>query len=354
MSELTTIRAKTNHFRWHLLATASIVALMALGASQRAAEAGDTFLSDSDHPSFWIELGGDFQHIDGQTERWAPPGRVSFAGNGLDIRKNPSGSFGIEGKASYQLKDSPWIVIAGARYGRAQRQDSFHTQRYTAFPSHRHYVSNYNATTRQTENHMVVDFQVGRDFGLGLQEKHGHVIIGAGVRIAQFNLDSTDFASSHPSSTSIGGFAAKIYGETRKFKRRTSAMGPTISLSATTPLISNDGGGLMFDWGVNGAILFGRQKVMSQDMTHYQYHRGQGLPEIDVSGSSSDFRAKSVIIPNVGAFAGISYHLPVAKLAIGYRADLYFDGIDGGVDARNRINRSFYGPFATVSIGFGD
>lgn len=70
--------------------------------------------------------------------------------------------------------------------------------------------------------------------------------VAAETRIAQFSLDSTDFASSHPNS---GGFIRKIYSETMKVERRTSVMGPEISISASTPLISNNGGGLMFDRG---------------------------------------------------------------------------------------------------------
>jgi len=58
-------------------------------------------------------------------------------------------------------------------------------------------------------------------------------------------------------------------------------------------------------------------------------------------------------VPNAGGTAGISVRYPNAKLTLGYRADFFFGAMDGGVDARKSETRGFYGPFATVSMGFG-
>ena len=60
------------------------------------------------------------------------------------------------------------------------------------------------------------------------------------------------------------------------------------------------------------------------------------------------------MVPNIGGFAGISWRLPTAKVSIGYRADFFFNAIDGGIAARKSENRGFYGPFASISIGIGD
>ena len=64
-------------------------------------------------------------------------------------------------------------------------------------------------------------------------------------------------------------------------------------------------------------------------------------------------RARNVTIPNIGGFAGISFKYADAKLALGYRADLFFNAMDGGIDTRKSENVGFYGPFATVSVGLG-
>ncbi len=57
-------------------------------------------------------------------------------------------------------------------------------------------------------------------------------------------------------------------------------------------------------------------------------------------------------MPNVGGFAGLSYNFPNAKVSIGYRGDFFFGAIDGGLDTTQKETRGFYGPFATISVGF--
>jgi len=64
-------------------------------------------------------------------------------------------------------------------------------------------------------------------------------------------------------------------------------------------------------------------------------------------------RARTVIVPNLGGFAGLSFLYSNAKVSFGYRADFFFGAIDGGVDAAKKENRGFYGPFASVSVGIG-
>jgi hypothetical protein len=44
---------------------------------------------------------------------------------------------------------------------------------------------------------------------------------------------------------------------------------------------------------------------------------------------------------------------PNAKVSFGYRADVFFGAVDGGGDMRKTFDRSFHGPFATISIGLG-
>jgi hypothetical protein len=62
-------------------------------------------------------------------------------------------------------------------------------------------------------------------------------------------------------------------------------------------------------------------------------------------------RTRSVAVPNIGGFAGLSFKYPNAKVSLGYRADFFFGAVDGGIDARKTYDRSFYGPYMTVSIG---
>jgi hypothetical protein len=50
----------------------------------------------------------------------------------------------------------------------------------------------------------------------------------------------------------------------------------------------------------------------------------------------------------------VSWRTSNAKVSLGYRADMFFGAIDGGIDTRKNENRGFYGPFASISIGLGD
>jgi hypothetical protein len=112
-----------------------------------------------------------------------------------------------------------------------------------------------------------------------------------------------------------------------------------------------------FDWGLNGALLFGRQKIQAHHST--TAHHGiaslntGALPTLYPTKSNSIERSRSVVIPNIGGFAGFSLRFPNAKVSLGYRIDAFFGAMDGGVDTRKTYDRDFYGPFATISIGLG-
>jgi hypothetical protein len=140
---------------------------------------------------------------------------------------------------------------------------------------------------------------------------------------------------------------------------------------------------LTLDWGVNGAVLFGRQKSNSHHQTtvrsyyktvwqrqlngirgsdpgfkpgHFEINYGTHQREADITihtNTGSSNRARTVAVPNLGAFAGVSYRYSDVKLSLGYRADFFFGAMDGGIDAAKKENRGFYGPFASVSVGIG-
>ena len=52
------------------------------------------------------------------------------------------------------------------------------------------------------------------------------------------------------------------------------------------------------------------------------------------SNAAAFDRTRTVIVPNLGGFAGVSYCFPDAKLSLGYRADFFFGAMDGGIDTR--------------------
>jgi hypothetical protein len=147
--------------------------------------------------------------------------------------------------------------------------------------------------------------------------------------------------------------------------RSFSGLGPSISWTSTAPFAGNtEDGALSFDWGVNAALLFGRQKTKIHRQTTALYHEaavagyffhntslGTRVPVYD--HHSSPERSRNVLVPNLGGFAGITFNYADAKVSLGYRADFFFGAMDGGIDVRKTYDRDFYGPFATVSIGLG-
>src|SRR5580692_73143 len=191
--------------RHNLLLGASVSALLALTAQQ--ADAADTFLTSSNAPPLWIELGGDIEDITPHTNQWMPPAINILSGSGAAIRKDPVFSIGMEGRISYHLENSDWLVWASARYGRSQRDQSFHTQ--TNQYSAKLFARAYSDTTRHTENHMVLDFQAGKDIGMGLFGHTARSVLGAGVRFAQFSANGDDFVSSKPQYSGV--FSQRLF-----------------------------------------------------------------------------------------------------------------------------------------------
>jgi hypothetical protein len=107
---------------------------------------------------------------------------------------------------------------------------------------------------------------------------------------------------------------------------------------------------------LRGALLFGRQKadVHHQSTSRYQaINYGQQRITSYPDRSPDKHRSRSVTVPNIGAFAGLSYRIENFKISAGYRADFFFGAMDGGLDSRRTADEKFYGPFATVSIGLG-
>src|SRR6185437_4554638 len=125
-------------------------------------------------------------------------------------------------------------------------------------------------------------------------------------------------------------------------------------------VLGNGESALTVDWGINGALLFGRQKAKGSHSTIARYYKGllTGTPPPGVSlvydhSNVPHNRSRSVVMPNVGFLGGISLRFPNAKVSFGYRADMFFGAMDMGLDQRDTKDRVFHGLFATISIGLG-
>jgi len=294
----------------------------------------------------------------------------------LNAQKPAHLAFGLEGAATFQPAGSEWVLSASLLYGRSQTKHHIHQQSPVATFQYSNFTKHFNAAAFADskaafhESHAILDFGVGRDVGLGAFGHDGTSRISVGVRFAQFSEDSNVRASGRP-SIHIGkaGFryASSFYNYTMNADAARSfhGVGPSLSWNASANFLGNkDAGELTFDWGINGAVLFGRQKAKTSHTTQayhlpitqnyngiydgYYYTR---VPQKSHHGSRVGSR--SVVVPNLGGFAGVSVKYPNVKVSVGYRADFFFGAMDTGMDTAKRTTTGFYGPFAAISVGLG-
>ena len=379
MSELIQKHDNRATMRWKLLTGVSALALTAYVSSASVASA-----EDSSRPQIWIELGGQLSGLDDGQEAFAPAlmaaSRPSVFSPSQKFEKPPLYSIDETGAISFQPYDSNWILSASVRYGRSAsshqvRQQAtpqpFHFtlggQHYTDFPLALKFADT-NAQTSQ--NHLIMDFQAGKDVGLGMfGSKDGSSVVSLGVRFAQFRSKLNSILKSDPDAhfhykyfygyKLVQGQTYHSNAASFRAKRSFHGVGPSISWNASAPLAGNvRDGELTFDWGVNAALLFGRQRSTVHHQTTARYHGAKyykGLRAIvGTSINTNHTRARSVTVPNVDGFAGLSFTYADAKMSFGYRADMFFGAMDGGIDSRKNENRGFYGPFVSISVGLGD
>jgi hypothetical protein len=386
MSEHINAEYQAENFRRNLLMNVSALALLGylgVSASAQAAEDGA--------PVVWIELGGQLEQMSNAPEIFTAPFFAQGPSIDRETMVNAQSalrySIGGESKITFQPDASDWIFSATVRYGRANGAAHRHHQTPLILPHTSLYISSLkahvgtvrsafaDAQTKSDESHLVLDFQAGKDVGLGLFGGGGTSVVSAGVRYAQFSsrsdaviharpLATYEFVT-HPGKYRWFNYAHHTYTAVFHAKRSTHAIGPSLSWDASAPVAGNRSSmTLNFDWGANAAVLFGRQRAhVAHGTTGYSLSATGGLHRLLYSipphvhhythPLATHDRARTITIPNVGGFAGVSLHFPNAKVALGYRADFFFGAMDNGIDTAKRENVGFYGPFATISVGLG-
>jgi hypothetical protein len=394
MSELISIQKRSN-VRLGLLVTTSAIALAACVASVTEASAAD-------RPTMWVEGGWHFDSVTGSNDIVVPPldglttsgfsstpTASNFYGQGaggfpsfLDMENAWAKSQGAEGSISFQPSGSDWIFNISGRYGRAhsnRRMDQRHeitgepgytkgflgSNPYT--PHHTNYVIQANDNK---EAHVIVDFQVGKDIGIGLFGGQMESVLSAGVRYAQMNTSSKGHSYAQPDARFYGHGGINILGKyqyaiqpdthnSATIQQRSSSfhgVGPSFSWSNTTGLLGDVADGqFALDWGANAALLFGRQKTKVNYSTVSHFYHFVGLNRAETTNHNTVNRTESrrVTVPNLGGFAALSYRFTNAKISAGYRADFFFGAMDGGLDTHRSTTTGFHGPFATISVGLG-
>jgi iron complex outermembrane recepter protein len=367
----------------------------------------DLFASPSNgRPQIWLTLGGDFARLNDDWQKFDPP-FVSTLPAGLTsplkAEDGPPTSLDWEGKLSYQPKDSDWVLKAGIRYGKSVNNSQMHNSivetagriilptffanrlgipitvtcaQFAAaedkvggkfscpFEAAYHEFLDIHASS--SEKHEVLDFTLGKDVGIGLFGKNGKGTLGAGMRIAQFDTHTRSELNSDPHynfpektlNPFSGGLALKyghLYNDTTQEKRRFHGIGPEIIWNSNQTVWGDEHDGeVTIDWGLNAAVLFGRQRAdIRQNLLGEKFGRSNAVTILYSTNSPPVRRARNVTVPNIGGYAGLSMRYSNAKVSFGYRADEFFGAIDGGQDVAKKYNRGFFGPYLNLSLGFG-
>ncbi len=378
MSELNTTKNPTANLRWHLLTTASALALLASVVAGGAASASET-----DRPTVWLELGGSLQRIGGGEAPFAPDFTINSAGlplnkvSPLSLQRLPR--YAVDGDASISIspQGTDWSFVAAVRYGRSNGAKNLHQQahytkkvtngraptdpKYFAFNAP--YTNSNHTEVDARESHLILDFSAGKDIGLGLSGGQSGSKLSLGIRYAQFTTNMNTQFYAMP----VQYLAPNFYDSTKNWKhsyfadshidRSFRGIGPSLSWEGKIKVAGNpETSELSADWGINAAVLFGRQKADGYYQSADHYLKGD-----PASGGTLTITAKNTplnhshkrIVPNLGGFAGVTFKSDNAKVSFGYRADIFFGAMDGGIASRDNRDRAFHGPFAKASIGLG-
>ncbi len=385
MSELIITNSGSRAKR-RLLTGASALALVAALPQMAAA--------DDNRPTVWIEVGAQLERLTDGQDSFAPPFVTTLLENPFtppaEVQRPPRYSFGQEARISFAPEGTDWVFSAAVRYARANRSGNSHEEipqasahSLISIPATEKYITSlvspsakrYATTAAQTHStSLTLDFQAGKDVGLGVFGSHGTSTFSAGVRFAQFTTRSKVRIDSDPNATFNYKYLTTFAGNAGIFKiprqdwdLYTGKMNVARSFHGAGPSLSWEDSAMMFggeetnsvslDWGLNAALLFGRQKMQAHHTTtaHHgsQLHGSGPLPTLYPANVHDTARSRSVIVPNIGGFAGFSLRFPNAKVSMGYRVDAFFGAMDGGLATRKTYDRNFYGPFATISIGLG-
>ncbi len=339
MSELVVAR-RSQTTKWHLLATASALALLANVAAIPMAAA------DEDN-HFYFEFGSQYGMQAGGSTAWflpfAAPGGGGEGGeggessverapstlgpNGEVLPISPRHSWDFEGSIKVQPADTDLIFSLGIKFGQTAR----HNVSATATQLTEYGTGTYSGIAEHRESHLNIDFQVGKDFGLGMFGHDGTSVFSAGLRYAHFTA-----------RTDTGFYTSTKYfqgsGATRT-QRSFVGIGPMISWEASAPLSDNEGGVISLDWGANASVLFGKQ-------------RSNLILAYDTGTVLGTGRSHTVTVPEVGGFAGLSWHPADTgmKVSFGYKVDAWFNVLDAGIYDRFEVDRIQHGPFLKIGI----
>jgi outer membrane receptor protein involved in Fe transport len=340
----------------------------------------DAFAAGKGPYPLTVELGGQIQRHDAPYDPVTPT-FVSGFSDAIDPSAAQNHDLdwgdGREVKLTYTMPNSPWSVSAGLRVGKTNGADKFFAEEEGAtsciisaaacayYDNPKYYFHGINsskATVANREEHTIVDFEVGRDMGMGsaLQSRlkgglrYGH--LESTTRLDLFGINNWYM----PPEYAFVKYSSH-YRYTADFlaEREFEGVGPTLSWEAARRLWGDDAGAQVdLDWSVTGGVLFGKQKtsVSGEETAAYYYGKYyQGLSQVGptVITPGPEPRSQSATVPVLDLSLGLSYGIQRLKIGAGYRWERYFDALDAGFDETREEDRTIDGPYFKLSVGFG-
>ena len=325
-----------------------------------------------------VELGGALQRVDAPYDPVVSAGGFS-GGADPALAQNRDLDRGEHGEArlTWRPDGGVWHVSGAVQFGKAKSVDKVDgLEAVTAcyLISGKYDCSQppllftaYNwakGTVTNHEEHLLADFSVGRDFGLGSAFTS---TISAGIQYADLQSRTRLDIRGIP-DWNIPAEGAFLLPATRHYydtdlsaEREFKGVGPKLSLDAAKRLFGSDEAGhLDLDVSLNGGVLFGKQKnsAFGQETARY-YNNKYSLQEPDpqvgptVVTTGPAPRSRSVTVSMAGASLGLSYEIQRVKIGAGYRWERYFDALDVGYDEPKDADRTLDGPYFRIAVGFG-
>ena len=279
---------------------------------------------------------------------------------------------GGEVRLTYRPAGTPWRVSAGVRFGKANGgvhqgvyseladqekvcgdslffcQNPFNPDldKYDTIPTNSSWIH-----TSQSDDHMMVDFMVGRDVGMGAGAFRSSLSGGVGYARLRSRTDLNvkgipDWVVENQFLFVDDTATHHWYDATLTSEREFEGVGPVASWEASQRLLGDEqSGSLSLAWTVGGGVLLGKQNVdLTGDiLSNYYSSRYNNTYAQEVDSSElipvERQRSKSVTVPTANLSLGLAYEVDRFKVGAGYRWERYFNAIDG--------------PYFKLSVGLG-
>lgn len=322
---------------------ASALALLAAAGGAENAMAAPA----SDGSGWTLDLQGGYVFTGQDVVQFAQVGDTPPASDKPStVLKGPfigsANGYDVAATLSYQPPGSSWVFILDGQYGRTNN----HSRTFASSYSGKYVRYDRTAHVTHSQEHYYIDFEVGRDFGVGLFGR-GDTVVGGGVRYAHFSALTRGTFSTYSkyffSTVSRSGSFTE--------RRANNAVGPQIFIQQTSLLPGRMGdAGLSVGWGASGGVLFGRQTVDSSITQQVTSSGDHNFYQAFSNGS----RAHNTITTDAALYLQLSWrpaHSP-ASFGVGYKAQVFFNALDGGYPSARNIDFFDHGPYADVQIHF--